>query len=63
VVNSWNNLPEGVVSAPSVNSFKSRLDRFMGDYQYLPELPVCVTIPRQEVLQLDDENDDNPDGL
>jgi hypothetical protein len=62
-VNSWNNLPEGVVSAPSVNSFKSRLDRFMGDYQYLPEPPVCVTIPRQEVLQLDDENDDNPDGL
>ena len=28
VVNTWNSLPESVVSAPSLNSFKRRLDRF-----------------------------------
>jgi len=27
VVNLWNSLPEDVVSAPSLNTFKSRLDR------------------------------------
>ena len=26
VVNSWNSLPDSVVTAPSVNAFKSRLD-------------------------------------
>ena len=29
VVNDWNNLPDTVVSAPTVNSFKSRLDKFL----------------------------------
>ena len=28
VVNHWNNLPEEVVQAPSISSFKSRLDKF-----------------------------------
>jgi hypothetical protein len=28
VVNAWNSLPESVVSAPTVNSFKSRFDAF-----------------------------------
>ena len=28
VVNSWNSLPEVVVTAPTVNAFKSRLDTF-----------------------------------
>ena len=27
-VNSWNSLPTDVVNAPSVNSFKNRIDRF-----------------------------------
>ena len=27
IVNAWNSLPETVVSAPTLNSFKSRLDR------------------------------------
>ena len=29
VVNDWNNLPDTVVSAPTVNSFKNRLDKFL----------------------------------
>ena len=28
IIDEWNNLPEVVVSAPSVNSFKNRLDRY-----------------------------------
>jgi hypothetical protein len=37
-------------------------ERFTGNN--LPKLPVCVTVPRQElILQLDDENEDNSDGL
>ena len=28
IVNSWNSLPEEVASAPSLNSFKNRLDKY-----------------------------------
>jgi hypothetical protein len=31
VINTWNSLPESVVTAPTVNSFKSRLDAFWKD--------------------------------
>jgi len=30
----WNNLPNDVVSAPSLNSFKGRLDKYWGDCCY-----------------------------
>ena len=30
----WINLPEAVVSAPSINSFKTRLDKYMGNANY-----------------------------
>ena len=33
-VNSWNGLPSHVVSAPSINSFKSRLDSHWNDIQF-----------------------------
>jgi hypothetical protein len=31
VINSWNSLPEYVVQAESVNSFKNRLDKFWAE--------------------------------
>jgi len=36
IVSVWNSLPDGAVSAESVNSFKSRLDKFwsMHDFVY-----------------------------
>lgn len=34
VVNAWNSLPETVVSAPSLNSFKNRLDSVWSDFKY-----------------------------
>ena len=40
VVSIWNNLPESVTSAPSINAFKSRLDNH---WKQLPTLydPEC----------------------
>ena len=37
VVNSWNNLPESVVTAPSVSSFKTRLDQHRSRFRYIQE--------------------------
>ena len=34
VVNAWNNLPADIVEAPSINSFKNRLDEHWSDSQY-----------------------------
>ncbi|KAK6178413.1 hypothetical protein SNE40_013205 [Patella caerulea] len=39
VVNEWNSLPEDVVSAPSLNAFKSRIDRLWSDHVYKIKLP------------------------
>ena len=33
----WNSLPESVVSAPSLNSFKSCLDKFSKEYKFNEE--------------------------
>ena len=33
----WNSLPESVVSAPSLNSFKNRLDKFWKEYKFTAE--------------------------
>ena len=34
VISDWNSLPEFIVSAPTLNSFKNRLDTFMVDRQF-----------------------------
>ena len=34
VINDWNGLPESIVTAPTLNSFKSRIDRHWKDIQY-----------------------------
>ena len=34
VVNLWNNLPSDVVSAPSANAFKERLDKHWKKYRF-----------------------------
>ena len=40
IVKHWNNLPDKVVMAPSVNSFKNQLDKYWEDHplKYNPEL-------------------------
>ena len=39
VVNMWNSLPDSVVTAPSMNSFKSRLDRHWQSLYLLSTTP------------------------
>ena len=55
VVNLWNSLPDNVVTAPSVDSFKRRLDKHWAALpsMYDPEYLACIvnndlidTIPR-----------------
>ncbi len=38
VVNAWNSLPSEVVQAPSLNSFKARLDKYWESYHYLTDV-------------------------
>ena len=41
IVNLWNSLPEKVVPAPSINSFKSRLDKLWNGFLYtLEPIPI-----------------------
>ena len=37
IVSVWNSLPDSVVSAESVNSFKSRLHKFWSMYEFVYE--------------------------
>lgn len=34
VISPWNQLPNQVVTAPTINAFKARLDKFIGDKQF-----------------------------
>ena len=42
VVNLWNRLPSDVVSAPSVNAFKRRMDNYWKDF--------CYTLDTEDLL-------------
>ena len=37
ITNAWNSLPEEVVMAPSIDAFKSRLDKTWKDYHYVQD--------------------------
>ena len=34
IINNWNSLPNNVVNAETINSFKNRLDKHWSEYQY-----------------------------
>ena len=38
VVNDWNHLPASIVEAPTLNTFKNRLDEHWRDLWYLTEV-------------------------
>ena len=38
ITNAWNSLPEDVISAPTLNTFKSRLDEAWINYKYCTDL-------------------------
>jgi len=51
VVSAWNSLPSDVVSAPSLNTFKGRLDKYWGHHCYCldPSLFVRRQVNSQQV--------------
>jgi len=51
VSDQWNNLPAYIVSAPSLNAFKNRLDQFWkrDDIMYDPDVNVHVTTSSRQV--------------
>ena len=62
VVDTWNGLPERVVTAPSLNSFKNRLDKVWTSYRYKTD--IRFPLPPDNKLSLNDiTSDDNQDQL
>ena len=43
ITNVWNSLPEDIITAPSVNSFKNRLDKFWSTQELKYNLQVEIT--------------------
>jgi hypothetical protein len=60
VVETWNSLPELVVEAPTLNSFKNRLDRCLADHQFSVEFPLKV-IPLRKSLVEEEEEEPKPE--
>ena len=54
VAGIWNCLPENVVSAPSVNSFKNRLDKFWACEDILYEYRVVITGSYKPSVDIDE---------
>jgi len=38
ITNVWNSLPDEIISAPSVNTFKNRLDKFWAEHEFFLQL-------------------------
>ena len=59
VVNSWNSLPESVVAAPTLNSFKSRLNKVWSSFMYSQDSDWFSSPPRMRISsKLESEQDD-----
>ena len=43
IINLWNSLPERVVSAPSMNSFKNQIDIQLNEYKFITNFNVYYT--------------------
>jgi len=44
IVPTWNSMPDSVVFAESVNSFKSRLDKFWSMHDFVYVLIICAIL-------------------
>ena len=59
VVNAWNSLPDSVVAAPTLNSFKSRLDKVWSSFMYSQDSDWFSSPPRMRISsKLESEQDD-----
>ena len=56
VVAKWNSLPESIVTAPSLNSFKSRLDKHWKMYAKSEmQLPPCKIVETDNMFEEEPE--------
>ena len=54
--NIWNSLPTSVVQAPSLNSFKNRLDKLWEQYMYVEDIrTIPVRTNSLTLIELDDQ--------
>ena len=49
IVSVWNSLPDSVVSAESVNSFKSRIDKFWSTYDFVNDYRAGPLVAESQV--------------
>jgi hypothetical protein len=62
VVKSWNSLPEEIVTAPTTNTFKNRLDKYWSNQSLMYE-DHKTTITGSGDVRIDDEsNEEEPEG-
>ena len=57
VIDTWNNLPSKVVEAPSISSFKRRLDKYWEGQDILYDFQESITKQRNCTIQSDEELD------
>ena len=57
-MDSWNALPSSVVNAPTLNCFKSRLDRAWASYKYSTDIQFPLS-PQVKDLDVTSEDSDN----
>ncbi|KAK7106602.1 hypothetical protein V1264_017836 [Littorina saxatilis] len=50
IIDTWNSLDKNVVEAPTMNSFKNRLDNALKDYMYSPNVSMPLTTPAKKKL-------------
>ena len=55
VIDTWNSLPQQVVEAPSVNSFKNRLDKYWKDQESIYNYKVPINRKTTRFIPDDDE--------
>ena len=47
VVDAWNSLPEYIVEAETLNSFKRQLEKALEEQQFSTEFPMCPILPKE----------------
>ena len=55
IVNLWNSLPENVISASTVDTFKNRLDKFWSEQELVYDYKADLTgIGNRSLINMDD---------
>ena len=62
VVKSWNSLPEEIVSVPTTNSFKNRLDKYWSNQSLMYEDHKTTITGSGDLRIYDESNEEEPEG-